>query len=361
MVLFIFGVFFAALALMFLALSKTYQVVPAKELKRRARHGDAAAMLLYKPVSYGLSLVVLLWIGIGFSLAASVVLFAHLLPTWLAIIFVVLVVWIGFAWIPNGDLTNFGLWMARRAAPPIAWLLERLHPIFVWLNGIIQKHRPIHVHTGLYEKSDLAELLEDQKAQPDSRISAGEIDLLVHALTFGDKLVGEAMIPKRVVSMVKADEPIGPLLMEELHKIGHSRYPVYDGKKDNIIGILYLRDLIETIHTRKSGTVADLMKRHISYVHEDFTLYQTLQAFLKTKHHLFLVINEFEEFVGIITIEDVIEQMVGKVIVDEFDAYEDLRAVAATAAKKEHDEHKKEKQEPVQPETVAETDETVVE
>jgi CBS domain containing-hemolysin-like protein len=74
-------------------------------------------------------------------------------------------------------------------------------------------------------------------------------------------------------------------------------------------------------------------------VHEDFTLYQALQAFLKTKHHLFLVVNSFEELVGILTIEDVLEQMIGKPIVDEFDRYDDLRAVAAAAAKKDHVNH----------------------
>jgi Mg2+/Co2+ transporter CorC len=60
-----------------------------------------------------------------------------------------------------------------------------------------------------------------------------------------------------------------------------------------------------------------------------------------------LVVNSFEELVGIITIEDVLEQMIGRPIVDEFDKYDDLRAVAAAAAKKDHVVHKKEKSEPV--------------
>jgi CBS domain containing-hemolysin-like protein len=90
-------------------------------------------------------------------------------------------------------------------------------------------------------------------------------------------------------------------------------------------------------------------------VHEDFTLYQALQAFLKTKHHLFLVVNSFEELVGILTIEDVLEQMIGKPIVDEFDRYDDLRAVAAAAAHKDHTEHKKDKAEPeAEPEIITE-------
>lgn len=88
------------------------------------------------------------------------------------------------------------------------------------------------------------------------------------------------------------------------------------------------------------------MSHKLTYVHEDFTLYRTLQVFLKTKQHLFLVVNTFEELVGIITIEDVLEQMIGKQIVDEFDRYDDLRAVAAAAAKKDHAAHNEPKPEP---------------
>jgi magnesium and cobalt transporter len=121
--------------------------------------------------------------------------------------------------------------------------------------------------------------------------------------------------------------------MGELHASGHSRFPVYEVKKDNIVGVLYLHDLVAT---KRSGTVSNIMRRKVTYVHEDFTLYQTLQAFIKTKQHLFIVVNSFEEYVGIITIEDVLERVIGKLIVDEFDRYDDLRAVAAAAAHKDH-------------------------
>jgi CBS domain containing-hemolysin-like protein len=214
MVTLLFGIICAALALVFLALLKTYQHVPAKELKRMARRGDVVASLLYKPVAYGLSLQILLWFIVGLAFAGSVVLFSKSLPSWLAVFFVALVIWVGFAWIPTGNLTKAGVWLARRAAPPIAWLLERLHPISSWLASFIRVHRPVTVHTGLYQKSDLADLLTQQKDQPDNRIPTGEIDLLTHALTFGDKLVVDALIPKRVVVFVNGEETIGPILME---------------------------------------------------------------------------------------------------------------------------------------------------
>lgn len=345
MISLILGLLCALVALSFLSLLKTYQHIPAREVKRMARGGDATASVLYRPIAYGASLQVVLWVVIGVAIALSLLLLSSSLPFWLAALVAVVVIWIGFAWIPSGDLSNVGIWLARVAAGPLAWLLERLNPVVSRIASFVRKHRHVSIHTGLYQKSDLVELLEMQKDQPDSRIASGEIDMLMSALSFGDKQVRDVLIPKRVVDEVSADEAIGPVLTDELHKSGHSRFPVYDGKKDNIVGILYLRDLVLN---KKSGSVRSVMKQHLSYVHEDFTLYQTLEAFIRTKHHLFLVVNNFEEFVGIITIEDVIEQMVGKVIVDEFDAYEDLRAVAAKAAQKEHAKHEKDEPKPTE-------------
>ncbi len=345
MITLILGLLCALAALSFLSLLKTYQHIPAREVKRMARAGDATASVLYKPISYGASLPLVLWIVVGVAFALSLLLLGQTLPFGIALLVALVLVWGGFVWIPSGDLTGFGVWLARTLAGPLAWLLDRLNPLLTHVVGFVRKHRHITVHTGLYQKSDLVELLQMQKDLPDNRIAAGEIDLLTHALSFGDKLVGDVLIPKRVVTVVNAEDTIGPILMEELHKSGHSRFPVYDGKKDNIVGVLYLRDLIMN---KRKGSLRGVMKPELQFVHEEFTLYQTLQAFIKTKQHLFLVVNGFEEFVGIITIEDVLEQMTGKVIMDEFDSYEDMRAVATAAAHKEHIAHEKADSEPTE-------------
>jgi len=342
---FLLGLLLAVVAVVFWTLLRTYQHVPARELKRRARKGDEVAALLYRAVAYGMGLRVLL--GGAFLLfgALSLAAFAGAMGLWPALVALGALLALGWIMLVPGDqVTGASLWLAKRAAPGIAWLLERLHaPLDVGVR-FVRKFRHVHIHTGLYERSDLVELLERQKGQPDSRISRSEIELLEHAMTFGDKLVSDALVPQRVVKMVGAGESIGPVLMDELSKSGHSRFPVYEGKHSNVVGILYLHDLVGL---KKSGSVADVMSRKLTYVHEDFTLYQALQAFLKTKRHLFLVVNSFEELVGIITIEDVLEQIIGQPIMDEFDKYDDMRAVAAATAQKDHEEHQKDRSEPV--------------
>ena len=337
MVNFILGLLLSSAAIVFWALERTYQHVPALELKRLARGGDEVAQLLYRAVAYGMSLQLLLGVGVIVFAALALGCLTQAVGTWLAILVLLAMAMVGGAMlVPAGELTRRSLWLARRAAPSVSWLLERAQPLFDALVRVVKRFRHVTVHTGLYEKTDLVELLERQKGQLNSRISSSEIDLLLHSLTFGDRLVVDALTPKRVLKTVAATETIGPILLDELSKSGHSRFPVYDQKHDHIVGILYLHDLVGNHQT---GRVADVMSRKLTYVHEDFTLHHTLQVFLKTKQHLFLVVNSFEELIGIITIEDVLEQMIGKQIVDEFDRYDDLRAVAAKAARKDHRLH----------------------
>ena len=356
MLYFILGVLLVAVAVTFWVLRQTYLHVPPRELKRLARRGDPVAELLYRAVAYGASLRALLTGGVVIFGALALAAFASATNVWWALLIVLALVGLGaYIFVPSDELTRGGLWTARTVAPGIAWLLERVHPFLNGLVNLAGRHRRARIHTGLYEKTDLLELLERQKGQPDSRISDGEIELLQHTLTFGDRTVADTLVPKRVVKMVAATDTIGPVLMDELARSGHSRFPVYDGARDNIVGVLYLHDLVGAKH---GGAVADAMSRKLTYVHEEFTLYQALQAFLKTKRHLFLVVNSFEELVGIITIEDVLEQMIGKPIMDEFDTYDDLRAVAAAAAQKEHTEHQKAKTEPDEPAEPARNDDT---
>lgn len=331
---FILGLICAVLAICFAALYRAFGHVSAKEMKRRARSGDDIAALLYKTVSYGLSTKLLLGGLAALSTYGAFVFMVQALDAWLALPVLVIIAILGMIFVETkGGANRVSLWMAKKVSPALSWLLERLHPVFNMVSRTIRRLLPIRIHSGMYEKEDLAALLEKQKQQTDNRIPHGEIDLLTHALSFGDKTVADALVPKRVVQSVSVEEAVGPVLMGELHASGHSRFPVYEVKKDNIVGVLYLHDLVAT---KKSGVVRNIMRRKVTYVHEDFTLYQTLQAFIKTKQHLFVVVNSFEEYVGIITIEDVLERVIGKLIVDEFDHYEDLRAVAAAAAHKDH-------------------------
>lgn len=159
-------------------------------------------------------------------------------------------------------------------------------------------------------------------------LSGDEKKLIEHSLQFDTRLVSEIMTPRGVIDSIGQKEHLGPLVLDDLHKTGHSRFPVIDGDIDHVVGMLHIRDLLTIDSGRRSTTVEKAMEPRVFYIHQDQTLGHALVAFLRTHHHLFVVVNEFRETVGILTLEDVIEALLGRKIVDEFDLHDDLRAVA---------------------------------
>jgi CBS domain containing-hemolysin-like protein len=337
MIQFIVIVLLAALTLASVSLQKTYARIPQKELKRRARAGDELAKALFSAVSYGVSLQLLLWIVIGISAGAFFVVLSISLPSWLALFGCVALLWIAFAWLPNTRVSKASENIAQKVSPLLAKVLSKLYPLLNKIGKEIQKLSRVTVHSGIFQKEDLVDLIDRQASQPDNRMTAYEIGIVKSSLTFSDRIIRDIMTPKRVVKTVSQSDSIGPILMTELHKSGFSRFPVVGDKDDQIVGTLYMRDLV---NAKDGGSVKDAMKKDVYYVNEEKKLDHALQAFLRTKHHLFIVVNGFEEIVGILTIEDVLEQVLGKQIVDEFDRYDDLRAVAALQAKKDAKSHK---------------------
>lgn len=332
------------LTLVAVSLQRTYSRIPLKQLKHRARQQDPIAVAMLRASGYGYSLRAVLWFLIALTSAGFFVCVSLSAPVWFALTASGILIWLSFVWLPAARITAWSERLAATCAPVLSKMVSVLHPVIDGLVRMVRRYRPVQVHTGLYDRQDLVDLLQQQLVQPDSRIEQSELDIALHALTFGDHTVGQHLTPRRVVKAVSASEPLGPILMDELHQSGHSRFPVFAGKADNIIGTLYLRDLV---HAKAGGTVQELMRPGVAYVHEEQSLYDALQAILRTHRQLYIVVNSFEEYVGIITIEDVLETILGKPIVDEFDQYDDLRAVAARSARKEHTEHVKQKSEEV--------------
>jgi len=324
MLSFIFAVVLVLITLLTIVLSKAYQHVPAKELKREARSGNDLAKTLYRAVAYGASTQTLLNILMVITAGGSFVLLATNLPAWFALLLIFSVLAAGFVWLPTTHLSNFGMRLAYWCTPAVAWLLHYMHGPLDVLSR--EAHaQSFTVHSGLYEKDDLLELLAWQKEQPDSRISTESLAVAEKALAFGDKKVSDVLIPRSQAKTVKSSDTIGPILLDELHKSGYSYFPVIEGKSEKVVGILYIEDAIDAKH---GGKVSSIMHEKVRYVHEDFSLSQVLQAWVKTRQHLFIVVNNFKELVGIVTARDILEQVLGEIQPDEFDKYEDLEAVA---------------------------------
>ena len=160
-------------------------------------------------------------------------------------------------------------------------------------------------------------------------LSLEEKKLINNALHFHEKTVEEVMTPRGVMNTVAKEDVIGPLLLDELHKTGHSRFPVTDGDIDHIVGILHIRSLLTLDNGKKTSRVETAMDKKIYFINQSQKLERALSAFIKTRHHMFIVVNDYRETAGILTLEDALEALLGRKILDEFDVVDDLRVLAA--------------------------------
>jgi CBS domain containing-hemolysin-like protein len=222
---------------------KALAILSPKELKRRARGHDRRAAKIFRAAAYGHSLNIMLWVkGV---VCATLIFILLLSNSWLAaLIFIAVLAWSVRVWHP-ASTGSFAWSWAALTAPAIAWAMNYLQPIFRRLSFMARESSG---HHGVYEKEDLADMLADQAKQPENRIQEEDLRIAAGALTFGDLLVGKVMTPLRQAKLVSGKEQIGPLLMDELHASGFSRFPVTkegsDKSRPEIVGTLYIKDLV---------------------------------------------------------------------------------------------------------------------
>lgn len=196
-------------------------------------------------------------------------------------------------------------------AAPIAWSLDKL----------LGEEMP-----SVYSRHELMKVIEEHEGSHHSDIDKDEERIVKGALTYSDKTAADVMTPRSVSMMLDEHQRLTPSLIKQMRDAGHSRFPVYDGDENSISGILYAKELIGRKLAGK--TVGSFVDRAVFAVHDHTNLDEVLNAFLKTKHHLFVVLDDFDTLVGLITVEDIIEEIVGMEIVDEFDVYTDMQALA---------------------------------
>ena len=173
------------------------------------------------------------------------------------------------------------------------------------------------IHPGPDSTAELIETLAE--AEENNIIGAESRIMLEGVIRMADMTAGDVMVPATRMDLVDIDEPYDALLHVVIDT-AHSRFPVYDGERENIIGILMAKDLLKLQRAPELNIRALL--RPAVFVPETKGLNDLLREFRGNRNHLAIVIDEFGRVAGLITIEDVLEQIVGE-IEDEFDIAED--------------------------------------
>ena len=173
------------------------------------------------------------------------------------------------------------------------------------------------IHPGLDSTEELIAALAD--AEDNNVIGAESRVMLEGVIRMADMTAGDVMVAATRMDLVNIDSTPDDLLQVVIDT-AHSRFPVFDGERDNIIGILMAKDLLKL--QRASQFSVRALLRPAVFVPESKKLNDLLRDFRGNRNHLAIVIDEFGRVAGLITIEDVLEQIVCE-IEDEFDIEED--------------------------------------
>lgn len=224
-----------------------------------------------------------------------------------------------------GPINRLSQRIYTRYEVPYLDIVEKLKPFFTVVRAVSIPH------VEPYHRFDSREELQRLIDQSGGVLTEDEKTLIIHGLSFSDQTVESVMTPKSMIKSIKKSEFLGPLVLSEIHELGHSRLPVIGADIDHVVGVLHLNDLL-SLDVKQSVTAEKAMEAKVFYIRHDDNLEHALAAFIESRHHLFVVINDMRETVGILTLEDVIETLIGRKIIDEGDNHEDLRAVAEKIA-----------------------------
>jgi CBS domain containing-hemolysin-like protein len=204
------------------------------------------------------------------------------------------------------------LLFATRAILPLIWLIEMLTAPFSGSRGA-------HVAS-----EDEIRVLASVSHQAGT-ISRHESEIIRRAFHLNDVTARDVMTHRLKVSFLPAEKPLSEIRPQEIQD-SHSRIPVAaDGDLDKVVGVVYLKDLLLALAQGRTDATVGALKQPVQFVYEATPAHRLLREFQRTHQHLFVVVDEYGGTSGVVSLEDVLEELVGE-IEDEMDAREKAQA-----------------------------------
>jgi magnesium and cobalt exporter, CNNM family len=195
---------------------------------------------------------------------------------------------------------------------PLIWILERSSEVALRVLGL----QPPGAEREVYSEAEIRMLLS--RSTEEGELQKQEQEMLYKVFDFADKEVSAVMVPRPEVVALSVDLPPEECLAAVIDS-PYTRYPVYRGSPDDIVGILHVRDLFSALNDRGIANVRiEELLRPPLVVPETKDLAAMLAEFRRTNQHMAIVVDEYGAMEGIVTLEDLLEEIVGE-IEDEFD------------------------------------------
>jgi CBS domain containing-hemolysin-like protein len=203
------------------------------------------------------------------------------------------------------------------------WAITYLPPMRLVSRGLIQLANLLLPGRGIKEGPFVTE--EDLRTMAnvaaEEEVIEREERKLIHSIfEFGDTVVREVMVPRPDMVAVDADTTIETSIERAIEN-GYSRIPVYEGSTDNIVGLVYLKDLVSRARGGAGRESVRTALRPAVFVPEQKRVAELLREMQSQQFHMALVVDEYGGTAGIVTLEDLLEEIVGE-ITDEYDIEE---------------------------------------
>jgi CBS domain containing-hemolysin-like protein len=192
---------------------------------------------------------------------------------------------------------------------PFIWLLNGFANIILKVLGI----RPMN-ETEIHSEEELKLIIAE--SEEGGAIEHSERELIQNVFDFDDRVVRQVMVPRVKISAIRLGSPI-PEVMNLVLREAYSRYPVYENSLEEIVGIAHAKDIISLFVQGTDKGLKDIM-RPVHFVPETKPIDTLLREFQKRKTQMAVVVSEFGGNVGLVTLEDILEELVGD-IQDEHD------------------------------------------
>jgi len=203
----------------------------------------------------------------------------------------------------------------------VTWLTSPLVAVLFFLTRAITRPFGASPEAGtLVSEEEIKALVETGEEQ--GVLEQTERDMIRSIFDLGDKRVHEVMVPRTDIIGLDCDTPPGKLL-EQVVAAGHSRIPVFEGSADQIIGVLYVKDVFRRIARGEQPAALREHLRPALFVPETKKVDELLREMQTEKTHMAIVVDEYGGTAGLVTIEDLVEEIVGE-IRDEYDVEQEL-------------------------------------
>ena len=209
----------------------------------------------------------------------------------------------------------------------LMWILAPL----VWVSQLITRSLKKEKEKSILSRSDIMQITEE--GQTAGVLAASESAIIKNLLALETKTVRDIMTPRSVAFMLQAELTVDDFIALEKSK-AHSRVPIYGVDKDDIIGLVLKDDVFLAASEGKGSEQLSTLKRKVESIVDTTRLTNFFDQLIKHKSHLFMVKDEFGNVIGLVTMEDFFETMLGHEIVDESDTVPDLQDLARKLASK---------------------------